>query len=249
MLQIKKPYYNKVERDVKMKSHISTTATQAESDRIKAIQKNAEEYFNNHLLVNDQGRSRSDEYTMDENFVKEQEKRFGPMIKSSTGIMVPENVADPNVRDAFLDSIIANPGSIQPISRETESWDLSMFPPYNPNISGQGKGMTEDEYICWCVDQLDTPQVDAEGNVGVSLRHELHMQKKLAEEAAMWRNFKSGGSNLRNNIDYGQLSGAIWDNAPNMGGNVYLDGRTVGKVISAQQANSYRQLERSGWQG
>jgi hypothetical protein len=70
-----------------------------------------------------------------------------------------------------------------------------------------------------------------------------------AEEAAMWRNFKSGGSNLRNNIDYGQLSGAIWDNAPNMGGNVYLDGRTVGKVISAQQANSYRQLERSGWQG
>jgi methyl-accepting chemotaxis protein len=70
-----------------------------------------------------------------------------------------------------------------------------------------------------------------------------------AEEAAMWRNFKSGGSNLRNTIDYGQLSGAIWDNAPNMGGNVYLDGRTVGKVISAQQANSYRQLERSGWQG
>ena len=70
-----------------------------------------------------------------------------------------------------------------------------------------------------------------------------------AEEAAMWRNFKSGGSNLRNNIDYGQLSGAIWDNAPNMGGNVYLDGRTVGKVISSQQANSYRQLERSGWQG
>jgi hypothetical protein len=70
-----------------------------------------------------------------------------------------------------------------------------------------------------------------------------------AEEAAMWRNFKSGGSNLRNNIDYGQLSGAIWDSAPNMGGNVYLDGRTVGKVISAQQANSYRQLERSGWQG
>ena len=70
-----------------------------------------------------------------------------------------------------------------------------------------------------------------------------------AEEAAMWRNFKSGGSNLRNNIDYGQLSGAIWDNAPNMGGNVYLDGRTVGKVISAQQANSYRALERSGWQG
>ena len=215
MLQIKKPYYNKVERDVKMKSHISTTATQAESDRIKAIQKNAEEYFNNHLLVNDQGRSRSDEYTMDENFVKEQEKRFGPMIKSSTGIMVPENVADPNVRDAFLDSIIANPNSIKPISRETESWDLSLFPPYNPNISGQGKGMTEDEYICWCVDQLDTPQVDAEGNVGVSLRHELHMQKKLAEEAAMWENNPNDSSRFESEYDPGEEEGLVsYSNLP-----------------------------------
>lgn len=70
-----------------------------------------------------------------------------------------------------------------------------------------------------------------------------------AEEAAVWRNFKNGGSGVANTIDYGQLSGAIWENAPSMGGNVYLDGRTVGRVISAQQANSYRALERSGWQG
>ena len=70
-----------------------------------------------------------------------------------------------------------------------------------------------------------------------------------AEEAAIWRNFKNGGSNLANTIDYGQLSGAIWDNAPNMRGNVYLDGRTVGAVLDAQQANRYRSLERSGWQG
>lgn len=70
-----------------------------------------------------------------------------------------------------------------------------------------------------------------------------------AEEAALWRNFKNGGANLRNSIDYGQLSGAIWDSAPSMGGDVYLDGRAVGRVISAQQANSYRALERSGWQG
>lgn len=70
-----------------------------------------------------------------------------------------------------------------------------------------------------------------------------------AEEAAIWRNFKNGGANVANSIDYGRLSGAIWDNAPQMGGNVYLDGRTVGRVISAQQANAYRSLERSGWQG
>ena len=70
-----------------------------------------------------------------------------------------------------------------------------------------------------------------------------------AEEAAIWRNFKNGGSGIANTIDYGRLSGAIWDNAPQMGGNVYLDGRTVGRVISAQQANNFRSLERSGWQG
>lgn len=70
-----------------------------------------------------------------------------------------------------------------------------------------------------------------------------------AEEAQMWRNFRSGAASSRNGIDYGALSGAIWDNAPSMGGNVYLDGRTVGRVISQQQAITYRQMERSGWQG
>ena len=70
-----------------------------------------------------------------------------------------------------------------------------------------------------------------------------------AEEARIWRDFKTGGIGNANTIDYAQLSGAIWDNAPHMGGNVYLDGATVGRVISAQQANSVRTLERSGWQG
>ena len=71
-----------------------------------------------------------------------------------------------------------------------------------------------------------------------------------AEEARVWRNFKTGATSSRNNIDYGALSGAIWDSAPAMGGgNVYLDGRTVGRVISGAQADSYRALERSGWQG
>ena len=34
-----------------------------------------------------------------------------------------------------------------------------------------------------------------------------------------------------------------------MSGDVFLDGRIVGRVMSAQQANSYRALERSGWKG
>ena len=32
------------------------------------------------------------------------------------------------------------------------------------------------------------------------------------------------------------------------GGDVYLDGRVVGQVISDMQGNQYRALQRSGWQ-
>lgn len=71
-----------------------------------------------------------------------------------------------------------------------------------------------------------------------------------AEEARIWRDFKAGGVSSRNSIDYNALSGAIWDNAPSMGGgNVYLNGQAVGRVINAAQADSLRNLERSGWQG
>ena len=69
-----------------------------------------------------------------------------------------------------------------------------------------------------------------------------------AEEAKVWREFRYGQSTAANSIDYGALGTAMWENAPSLGGNVYLDGQTVGRVISAQQANSYRALQRSGWQ-
>lgn len=68
-----------------------------------------------------------------------------------------------------------------------------------------------------------------------------------AEENRAWQMFKNGGSSTANSIDYGRLSGEIWDKAPSMGGNVYLDGQTVGRVMSAQQADSLRNLTRSGW--
>lgn len=65
-----------------------------------------------------------------------------------------------------------------------------------------------------------------------------------AQEARMWR-----GMNYRSNsIDYDALGGVMRDNVQ-AGGNVYLEGRTVGRVLSAVQADSYRGLERSGWQG
>ena len=49
-------------------------------------------------------------------------------------------------------------------------------------------------------------------------------------------------------FNYETFGSAMWANAPKMGGNVYLDGQTVGRVISQMQGNSYRNLQRSGWQ-
>lgn len=61
--------------------------------------------------------------------------------------------------------------------------------------------------------------------------------------------FYSGGYSAagagRPTMNYDGLGSVIKGNS---GGNVYLDGRQVGSVISAQQGNSYRQLQRSGWQ-
>lgn len=67
-----------------------------------------------------------------------------------------------------------------------------------------------------------------------------------AEENRVWQDFKNGGASSRN-IDYDQLGGVMRDNIQ-AGGNVYLDGSTVGKVVSRLQGNSYRTMTRSGWQ-
>ena len=67
-----------------------------------------------------------------------------------------------------------------------------------------------------------------------------------AEENRIWQRFKNG-QNASQNVDYDALGGIMRDNV-HAGGNVYLDGRTVGKVISDIQGNQYRSLQRSGWQ-
>ena len=66
-----------------------------------------------------------------------------------------------------------------------------------------------------------------------------------AEEARIWRNIKAGGFSTD---DISALSGALGETIK-PGGDVFLDGRKVGRVISDQQGQSYRQLTRSGWQG
>ena len=68
-----------------------------------------------------------------------------------------------------------------------------------------------------------------------------------AEENRIWQRFKNGQAST-GNVDYDALGGVMRDNVK-AGGNVYLDGRTVGHVISDAQGRSYRALQRSGWQG
>ena len=74
---------------------------------------------------------------------------------------------------------------------------------------------------------------------------ELHEGEGIltAEENRLWQNFKSG----QRGVDYDQLGGVMRDNVQ-AGGNVYLDGKVVGSVISDIQGSQYRTLKRSGWQ-
>jgi hypothetical protein len=66
-----------------------------------------------------------------------------------------------------------------------------------------------------------------------------------AAEAKVWRSMKYCLGNM--SFDYGRMGSAVGDHV-RTGGNVYLDGQSVGRVISARQADSYRAMERSGFQ-
>ena len=78
---------------------------------------------------------------------------------------------------------------------------------------------------------------------------ELHEGEGIltAEENRIWQRFKNGQQGHAN-VDYEALGGVMRDNVKT-GGDVYLDGRTVGQVVSGIQGRSYRNLQRSGWQG
>ena len=66
-----------------------------------------------------------------------------------------------------------------------------------------------------------------------------------AEENKVYQMLANGGLA---NVDLDTLGGVMRDNIQ-PGGNVYLDGRVVGTVISDSQGRSYKSLQRSGWQG
>lgn len=73
----------------------------------------------------------------------------------------------------------------------------------------------------------------------------LHRGERIqtAAEASLARQYGV----QRPGMDYGAIGAAMWSNAPSMGGNVYLDGKTVGKLISESQGNQYRTMKRSGF--
>ena len=64
------------------------------------------------------------------------------------------------------------------------------------------------------------------------------------EEANVYRAIKSGANA---GVDMDMLGGVMRDNVK-AGGNVYLDGKVVGNVISDRQGRSYKAMQRSGWQ-
>lgn len=65
-----------------------------------------------------------------------------------------------------------------------------------------------------------------------------------AQEASFYRAIKNGAIN---GVDMETLGGVMRDNV-RPGGNVYLDGKIVGSVISDRQGRAYKSLQRSGWQ-
>ena len=78
---------------------------------------------------------------------------------------------------------------------------------------------------------------------------ELHEGEGIltAEENRIWQRFKRGGASIGNEMDYDALGGVMRENVK-AGGNVYLDGRRVGAVISDIQGQNYKTMKKSGWQ-
>ena len=74
----------------------------------------------------------------------------------------------------------------------------------------------------------------------------LHRGERIqtAAEASLQRQL---GILQRPGTDYGAIGAAMWNNAPDLGGTVYLDGRTVGKILSGMQGEQYRTMKRSGF--
>ena len=104
-------------------------------------------------------------------------------------------------------------------------------------------GMTSGQYYNWFYGRANGSHANGLDYVPFdNYLARLHTGESVlsAQESKVWRSFRSGG------MDYDRLGSVMRDSG---GGNVYLDGQSVGRIISGRQGDSYRALERSGWRG
>jgi hypothetical protein len=114
----------------------------------------------------------------------------------------------------------------------------------NLNFSGGGNGSSN---VSIASKEIGMDRVPFDGYLAA-----LHEGESIltAEEARVWRNMKYGPILAGNQFDYGAMGSAIGANMPNFNGmQVVWNGQVLGRVIAAQQADSLRTMERSGWRG
>lgn len=97
-----------------------------------------------------------------------------------------------------------------------------------------------------------TGKTEGSGRMGIDfIPHDdyiarLHEGERVltAQENQIWNSLLNGGIS---GFDLESLGGVMRDNIK-PGGNVYLDGKIVGSVVSDRQGKSYKSMQRSGWQ-
>ena len=97
-----------------------------------------------------------------------------------------------------------------------------------------------------------TGETEGSGRMGIPfIPHDdyiarLHEGERVltAQENQIWNTLLNGGVS---GFDLDSLGGVMRDNIK-PGGNVYLDGKIVGSVVSDRQGRSYKSMQRSGWQ-